>query len=93
MLVDYCTPSVLEYCRKALGVKLADGKKRYAKFRYKECLNTYSIQLHDPLLPGMYFILVSQLDGHISFNNRVLLKFSEVIAIVMGGSGVNGPDP
>jgi len=40
----------------------------------------------------MHFILVFQLDGHISFGDRVLFKFSKVIAIVMGGSGVNGPD-
>jgi len=92
-VVDHCACSVLEYCCETVGVELADGKKRYSKFWYKECLNTYPIQLYRPLLPGVHFILVPQLDDHIGFSDRVLLEFSKVIAIVMGGSGVNGRDP
>jgi len=34
-----------------------------------------------------------QPDGHIGLSNRVLLEFRKVIAVVVGGSGVNGLDP
>jgi hypothetical protein len=92
-VIDYCTYSVLEYCCETMGVELTDGKKRYSKLWYKECLNTYPIQLYHPLLPGVHFILVPQLDDHVGFGNRVLLKFGKIIAIVVRGSGVNSPDP
>jgi hypothetical protein len=92
-VVDYCTCSILEYCCETMGVELADGKKRYLKLWYKECLNIYSVQLYHPLLPGVHFILVPQLDGHVGLGNRVFLEFRKIIAIVMRGSGVNGPDP
>jgi hypothetical protein len=92
-VVDYCACSIFEYCRETAGVELADGKKRYSKLWYKECLNTYSVQLYRPLLPGMHFILVPQLDDHVGLGNRVFLEFRKIIAIVMRGSGVNGPDP
>ena len=85
-VVDHYVFSILEYCCETVAVKLADGEKRYSKFWYKECLNTYPIQLYQPLLPGVHFILVPQLDDYISFSDRVLLKFSKVIAIVMGGA-------
>ena len=64
-VVDYCACSILEYCCETVGVELADGKKRYSKLWYKEYLNTYPIQLYHPLLPGVHFILVLQLDDHV----------------------------
>jgi hypothetical protein len=78
---------------KDVKITIECGTERVIAKVVDYCVCSVPIQLYHPLLSGVYCILVPQLEDHVGIGNRVLVEFWKTIAIVVGGSRVNGPDP